>query len=149
MNKLFDTSITKKDTCLSYAFNRTGTKTTIEFVEDLEKEFEVIPVKETKLEVGDIVAWEKKEKTILAATSITAPSNEGLSEMTFDHVNTRFHIGVVESKCLISDLTRSANPYYIPSIRKRYLSLIVDDYQKQCPVPDFVIRKRNESSRTT
>jgi len=149
MNKLFQTSISKKDTCLSYAFKRTGIKTTVEFVEDLEKEFEIIPAKEAKIQAGDIVAWEKKEKTISAATSITAPTNEGLSEMTYDNVNTRFHIGVVESKCLISDLTRSANEYYIPSIRKRYISLIVEDCQKQCPFPDYVIRKRYDSSRTS
>ena len=53
-------TITKKDTCLTYVLKRTGTETSIEFAEVLEKEFDLIPVKETKLEVGDIVAWKKK-----------------------------------------------------------------------------------------
>lgn len=149
MKKLFETKINKKDTCLSYALKRTGITTSVEFVEDLEKEFEIIPVKETKLQVGDIVAWEKNIKTVSCATVITEPSDEGVSEMIVDSVNTRFHLGVVENKCLITDLTRSANSYYIPTIRKRYLSLIVEDYQKQCPFPDFVIRKKDGSSSTS
>ena len=149
MKRLFETTINKKDTCLSYAIKRTGLSTSIEFVEDLEKEFNIIPVKETKLEVGDIVAWEKKIKTVSCTTTITEPSDEGVSEMVVDSVNTRFHLGVVENKCLITDLTRSSNSYYIPTIRKRYLSLIVEDYQKQCPFPDFVIRKKDGSSSTS
>ena len=63
-------TITKKDTCLTYVLKRTGTETSIEFAEDLEKEFDLIPVKETKLEVGDIVAWKKKEEFISSGTSI-------------------------------------------------------------------------------
>ncbi|GAB0155919.1 hypothetical protein CHRYSEOSP005_11810 [Chryseobacterium sp. Alg-005] len=142
MKKLFETTINKKDTCLSYALKRTGTQTSVEFVEDLESEFDIIPAKETKLEVGDIVAWEKKEKYTLSATCIKAPRPDNISEMIFENVNTRFHIGVIENKCLISDLTRTTNEYMIPSIRKRNISLIPADSQKECPFPDFVIRKK-------
>ena len=53
-------TITKKDTCLTYVLKRTGIDASVEFAEDLEKEFDLIPVKETKLEVGDIIAWKKK-----------------------------------------------------------------------------------------
>lgn len=145
MKKLLQTTITKKDTCLSYALKRTGIETDIEFVDELEKEFDIIPVKETKIEIGDIVAWEKKEKKIKCATTI---KESGLyvsfSQLLNSEVNTRFHIGVVEGLNCISDLTRSANPYYIPSLRMRQLVLIVEDYQAQCPYPDFVIRKKNE-----
>lgn len=132
-------TITKKDTCLTYVLKRTGTETSIEFAEDLEKEFDLIPVKETKLEVGDIVAWKKKEEFISSGTSI---NENGRIEQSY--VFTRFHLGVVEAGHLISDLTRSANPYYIPSIRMRTISLICDDYQKFCPYPDFIIRKKRK-----
>ena len=139
MEMLKSVTITKKDTCLSYVLKRTGTTTSVEFAESLEKEFNLIPVKETKLEVGDIVAWKKKEEFISAGTSI---NENGRIEKT--EVFTRFHLGVVEAGHLISDLTRSANPYYIPSIRMRAISLICDDYQKFCPYPDFVIRKKEK-----
>ena len=132
-------TITKKDTCLTYVLKRTGTETSIEFAEDLEKEFDLISVKETKLEVGDIVAWKKKEEFISSGTSI---NENGRIEQSY--VFTHFHLGVVEARHLISDLTRSANPYYIPSIRMRTISLICDDYQKFCPYPDFVIRKKEK-----
>ncbi|OPC36182.1 hypothetical protein [Elizabethkingia miricola] len=137
MKRLFDTTITKKDTCLSYALKRTNTETTIEFAEDLEKEFDLIPVKDTKLEIGDIVAWIKKEEVITAATSIRESGN-----ILYSPVDTKLHIGVVEDFNRISDLTRSANAYYIPSIRLRSISLIGGNYQTFCPVPDFVIRKK-------
>ena len=131
--------ITKKDTCLTYVLKRTGIETSIEFAEDLEKEFDLIPVKETKLEVGDIIAWKKKQEFISSGTSI---NENGRIEQSY--VFTRFHLGVVEARHLISDLTRSANPYYIPSIRMRTISLICDDYQKFCPYPDFIIRKKRK-----
>ena len=137
METLKPVTITKKDTCLSYAFRRAGIKTHVEFAEDLETEFDLIPVKETRLEKGDIVAWKKKEEVISSGTSI----NEN-GRIESKNVYTRFHIGVVEAGHLISDLTRSANPYYIPSIRMRTVSLICDDHQKFCPFPDFVIRKK-------
>lgn len=140
MKKLFETTITKKDTCLSYALKRTGTDTNVEFAEDLRKEFDFISVKETKLEIGDIVAWNKKEQTIVSATSI-----EENGFIYSNNVFTGFHIGVVEGDNIVSDLTRSANPYFIPSIRMRYVSLICDDYQTKCPYPDFVIRKKNSN----
>lgn len=137
MKRLFDTTITKKDTCLSYALKRTNTETTIEFAEDLEKEFHLIPVKDIKLEIGDIVAWRKKEDIIYSGVSI---NDEGA--ITHSPVDTKYHIGVVEGPTHISDLTRSANAYYIPSIRMRLISLTGGDYQTFCPVPDFVIRKK-------
>lgn len=137
MKRLFDTTITKKDTCLYYALKRTNTETTIEFAEDLEKEFDLIPVKDAKLEIGDIVAWKKKEEVITAATSIRESGN-----ILYSPVDTKFHIGVVEEFDRISDLTRSANAYFIPSIRMRLTSLIGGDYQTYCPFPDFVIRKK-------
>lgn len=149
MNRLFETSINKKDTCFSYALKRTGIETTVEFVEDIESEFEIIPVKETKMQIGDIVAWEKKTKSIPVITTIKAPTEEGYSDTVQKYVGIRFHLGVVEGKCLISDLSRSANPYYVPTIRKRHLSLIVEDAQKQCPYPDYVIRKKNGLSNAT
>ena len=132
-------TITKKDTCLTYVFKRTGIDTSVEFAEDLEKEFTLIPIKETKLEVGDIIAWKKKEEFISSGTFI---NENGRIEQS--QVFTRFHLGVVEAGQLISDLTRSANPYYIPSIRMRTISLICDDYQKFCPYPDFIIRKKRK-----
>lgn len=137
MKALKSVTITKKDTCLSYAFKRAGVSSHVEFAEDLENDFVFIPVKETKLEVGDLVAWKKKEEVISSGTSINENGRIQTSE-----VFTRFHIGVVEAGHLISDLTRSSNPYYIPSIRMRSISLICDDYQKLCPYPDFVIRKK-------
>ncbi|GEN74108.1 hypothetical protein [Chryseobacterium lathyri] len=142
MKTLFETTINKKDTCLSYALKRTGTQTSVEFVEGLEYEFDIIPVKETKLEVGDIIAWEKKEKFMMCATRIMAPRKDNVSEMKFEEVDTRFHIGVIENKCMISDLTRTTNEYMVPSIRKRNISLVPTDSQKECPFPDFVIRKK-------
>ena len=132
-------TITKKDPCLTYVLKRTGIDTSVEFAEDLEKEFTLIPIKETKLEVGDIIAWKKKEEFISSGTSI---NENGRIEQSY--VFTRFHLGVVEAGHLISDLTRSANPYYIPSIRMRTISLICDDYQKFCPYPDFIIRKKEK-----
>lgn len=149
MNKLFETSINKKDTCLTYALKRTGIETTVEFADELEKEFDIIPVKETKMVYGDIVAWEKTRKTIPVNTTIKAPTDEGFSEMIQKYVSIQYHLGVVEGKCMISDLSRSANPYYVPTIRKRHLSLIVEDTQKQCPYPDYVIRKKNGLSNAT
>ena len=132
-------TITKKDTCLTYVLKRTGIDTSVEFAEDLEKEFTLIPIKETKLEVGDIIAWKKKEEFISSGTFI---NENGRIEQS--QVFTRFHLGVVEAGHLISDLTRSANPYYIPSIRMRTISLICDDYQSKCSFPDFVIRKKEK-----
>ena len=137
MKKLRPTTINKRDTCLSYCLKRTGTETNIQFAENLQCEFDFIPVKETKLEVGDIIGWHKKIETIIAETSISE-SGRLVSESVF----TKFHLGVVEDTHLISDLTRSTNEYYIPSIRIRTISLICDDYQKFCPYPDFVIRKK-------
>ena len=137
MKKLFDTTITKKDTCMSYALKRTGINSNVEFAENMHCDFDFIPVKDAKIEVGDIVAWKKKEEIIKAGTSI---NENGRIETT--DVFTKYHIGVVENGHLISDLTRSSNPYYIPSIRVRSISLICDNYQTKCPYPDFVIRKK-------
>lgn len=105
MGKLFETTITKKDTCLSYALKRAGIETSVEFAEDLRKEFDFISVNDTKLEVGDI-----------------------------------------EGDNIISDLTRSTNPYFIPSIRMRYVSLFFSaNHQTKCRYPDFVIRKKTSN----
>lgn len=139
MSRLKDTKISKKDTCLSYVLKRTGTHARIQFAEDLHEEFDIIPVKDTKIEIGDIVVWRKKVDHIVAGTSINM--NGRIFE---EQVFTKYHLGVVEAGHLISDLTRSANPYYIPSIRMRSISLICDDYQKFCPYPDYVIRKKQD-----
>ncbi|WP_313214136.1 hypothetical protein [Soonwooa sp.] len=140
-NKLFETTINKKDTCLSYVLKRTGIKTSVEFVEDLESEFDIIPIKDAEIEIGDIVAWQKKVTKVNVATTIKEPKAR-VSELKSEDVSTRFHLGVVEDNAIISDLTRSSNAYYIPTIRKRRLSIVVEDYQQQCPHPDYVIRKR-------
>lgn len=149
MNKLYETSINKKDTCLTYALKRTGIETTVEFADELEKEFDIIPVKQTKMIFGDIVAWEKTRKTIPVTTTIKAPGDEGFSQTIEKYVSIRFHLGVVEGRCMISDLSRSGNQYFVPTIRKRHLSLIIEDPQKECPYPDFVIRKKNGNSNAT
>ena len=143
------TKLTKKDTCLSYVIQRTGTDTSITQLIDLPK----TTIKDfdgdyRKLEVGDIIGWKANRKYALLRNEIS--SIGGKPVIIENPVYVHIHLAVVEEVrthkgeylITVSDCVRKENVNSVPEIRLKLLSLR-DDAPKETEVrlPDIIIIK--------
>jgi hypothetical protein len=120
--------INRKETCLSYAFKRTGTKSSVEFVTELNEQFVLLPFSVENAKRGSLVVWNDKAHTISAGYEIT---EEG---MIINHeVLIDYHVGVIEDDAitLVSDCTRKILPNAVPCIRVRSFN--------EVRYPDFIL----------
>ena len=143
------TVLTKQDTCFTYAIKRVGLETKLKFLADLPKE----AIKEfdgdyKKLQVGDIIGWQGKNKYALLVNEIS--SIGGKPVIIENPVYVHIHLAVVEEVrthkgeylITVSDCVRKENVNSVPEIRLKLLSLR-DDAPKETEVrlPDIIIIK--------
>lgn len=124
--------INRKETCLSYAFKRTGTKSSVEFVTELNEEFVLLPFSVENAKRGSLVVWNHNAHTISAGYEITEDSMIINHEVLID-----CHVGVIEDDAvtLVSDCTRKILPNAVPCIRVRSF------YEVR--YPDFILIKKS------
>jgi len=128
---LHRTVITKADTCITYAFKRTGTKTECSSAHDLDKYFDFVPYESSLIEVGDIVLWNQDRMELYSGMEILE------NGAIISHgVWVKIHVGVIESiePKLVSDFTRNVMPHHVPTIRIRDLS--------ETTTPNFILKRK-------
>lgn len=128
---LLDVHITKNDTCLTYVLKRLGLPMDYCSYITLHDKFSYYSfiVYENKLNIGDVLIWDKDLEWEWMATKIID------SKLIWENIPVKFHCSIFEGEDNVTDCTRLAhNPH--PSLRMRFLSSI----QKK---PDWVLRLNN------
>lgn len=112
-------TITKHETCLSYALKRIGLENTDVYkYEHLSDDFEIIPfLLGTKLKVGHILLWDSNLETADLPWHITEDGR-----IINQPVKRRIHLGVWEGDGLVSDCSRLNSQGSLPQLRLRNLS---------------------------
>lgn len=126
--------IDKHATCLSYAFDRTGTITDCKQASDLESYYELIPFQKSRIRRGSIVVWENDKEDVSAGFEIM---ENGMIITSIVKINR--HLGVIEDDkgFFVSDVTRKLLPTAVPTIRIRRLL-------EDCTVPNFILKPKFE-----
>lgn len=120
--KLYPVTITKLDTCLTYAFSRIGHKSDVCDVADLEHHYDMLDYIDhsSTIQIGDILVFTHKQENVTVGTHITEDG-----KIIFHDVVTHRHCVVYEGNGLVSDLSRTGiKGLTIPSLRMRYLKEI-------------------------
>lgn len=135
---LFPVKITKQDTCWTYACKRLNHIPKCEWLSALDENYKLQKFNLELINVGDIVVWNARRKTILLPMEI---DENGL--ILTVPIEDEIHTGIVEQvliennivqRLLISDVTKSTNINSIPIIRIRNL---FSEGQRQ---PDYFIK---------
>lgn len=129
--RLCEVTITKTDTCLTYALKRLGSSPFIWSYENIDKAFDITSFSTIEqLEVGDVVLWDANAHKVEMATHIDVKGN-----LTLTEVWARVHFAVYEGNGMVSDCSRRDNISSLPRLRVRELKTLER-------MPDKVLRYR-------
>ncbi len=113
--KLHDVTITKNDTCLTYALKRLGLNPDLCTYSNIHEHFQQKPFNPSKLQVGDILLWDKDIKWEWMPITIQNKT------ITWANIPRGFHFAIYEGDNLFSDCTRLVTPPH-PTLRLRTIS---------------------------
>jgi hypothetical protein len=111
--KLHGVTLTKTETCLTYVLKRLGLDPNFCTYESFHDHFDQYTFKRRKLQIGDILLWDKDVKWEWLAWKISDDGN-----VSWKNVPVGFHFGIYEGDGCFTDCTRLVRMPH-PSLRRR------------------------------
>lgn len=126
--KKYPVTLTKHDTCLSYALRRIGLQPVNYRYEDLEKDFHMKPFFfGPDCNSGVLLLWDSNIEEVDIPWHITVDG-----KIVSVPVKRRIHVGVYEGDGLVSDCSRLGSPSSLPQLKMRH----INDIRRQ---PDKIL----------